>query len=277
MDTSTTQLSPPLVLVFAASDPSSGAGIQADLKSLSSMSCHPLTALTAITVQDSVGVEAVLPLDARWVEAQARAVLEDMPVDAFKIGLSGSTEIIEVIARILDDYPEIPLVLDPVLASGRGDELADDEMIAALRELLLPRTTVLTPNSLEARRLVENEDDEEPSLAECARRLTALGCRYVLLTGTHENTTQVVNTLYDASGVVRSDTWERLAGSYHGSGCTLASAVAAGLAHGLAVEEAVQQAQEYTWQTLAAGFRPGMGQFIPDRFFWARPRAESDE
>ena len=114
-------------------------------------------------------------------------------------------------------------------------------------------------------------------MAECARRLTALGCRYVLLTGTHENTTQVVNTLYDASGVVRSDTWERLAGSYHGSGCTLASAVAAGLAHGLAVEEAVQQAQEYTWQTLAAGFRPGMGQFIPDRFFWARPRAESDE
>ena len=270
MDTSMTQLSPPLVLVFAASDPTSGAGIQADLMSIASMSCHPLTALTAITVQDSVGVEAVLPLDARWVEAQARAVLEDMPVDAFKIGLSGSTEIIEVIARILDDYPEIPMVLDPVLASGRGDELANDEMIAALRELLLPRTTVLTPNSLEARRLLENDDDGEPTLAECAQRLIALGCRHVLLTGTHANTPQVVNTLYDASGVVRSDTWERLAGSYHGSGCTLASAVAAGLAHGLAVDEAVQQAQEYTWQTLAAGFRPGMGQFIPDRFFWAR-------
>ena len=264
------------MLVFAASDPTCGAGVQADLMSLSAMNCHPLSVLTAITVQDSVGVDAVLPLEPHWVEAQARAVLEDMPVASFKVGLPGSAGIIAAIARIVADYPQIPLVLDPVLASGRGDDLSSQEMITALRELLLPQTTVLTPNSLEARRLTEVGGNENPALDECARRLIASGCRYVLLTGTHENTAQVLNTLYDAGGAVRSDAWERLDGSYHGSGCTLASALAAGLAHGLSVEAAVLQAQQYTWQTLAAGFRPGKGQFIPDRFFRMRSKVEND-
>lgn len=270
----TPQLVPPIVLSFAASDPSGGAGIQADLLTLSSMGCHPLSVITALTVQDTAGVEAILPIDAEWIEDQARALLEDMPVAAFKIGLPGSVENIAVIAEILSDYPDIPLVLDPVLASGRGDDLTDDEMIAALRELLLPQTTILTPNSLEARRLADDEESE-PALDDCARRLIGLGCEYVLVTGTHENTAQVVNTLYGESGLVRCDSWERLPGSYHGSGCTLASAIAANLANGLSVTEAVRDAQDYTWQSLAAGFRPGMGQFIPDRFFWAR--AAGDE
>ena len=144
-------------------------------------------------------------------------------------------------------------------------------MIAALREMLIPQATLVTPNSLEARRLADEDDEEEPELDECARRLLSYGAEFVLLTGTHENTPLVVNDLYSREGLVRSDNWERLEGSYHGSGCTLASAVAACLAHGLTVSEAVVEAQEYTWRTLAAGFRPGMGQFIPDRFFWARP------
>lgn len=272
MDTSSTQLSPPIVLTFAATDPSSGAGIQADLMTISSMGCHPLSVVTALTVQDTIGVDSILAIDPEWVEDQARAILEDMPVDVFKIGLLGSVENVAVIAGILADYPDVPLVFDPVLASGRGDELADEDMISAIREMLLPQTTVLTPNSLEARRLVcgkgENEDDYP--LAECARRLIASGCEYVLLTGTHENTPMVVNELHGSDGLLRRDTWKRLPGSYHGSGCTLASAVAAGMAHRLSVSEAAREAQEYTWQTLAAGFRPGMGQFIPDRFFWAR-------
>jgi hydroxymethylpyrimidine/phosphomethylpyrimidine kinase len=273
------QLSPPIVLTFAASDPSGGAGIQADLMTLSSMGCHPLSVVTAITVQDTLGVEAVYPLDSEWVEDQARAVLEDMPVAAFKIGLVGSVENISVIAEIVSDYPDIPLVLDPVLASGRGDELATEEMLEAIRELLLPQTTVLTPNSMEARRLAEEEEDEDvPDLPSCAQRLISLGCEYVLVTGTHENTPKVINTLYGENGQVRSDRWDRLPGSYHGSGCTLASAVAANLANGLDVADAVRDAQEYTWQSLANGFRPGMGQHIPDRFFWARnvePEVES--
>ena len=123
---------PPVVLTFAASDPSGGAGLQADLLTLASMGCHPLSVVTALTVQDTLGVEGVIAIDADWVADQARALLEDMPVDAFKIGVLGSVENIAAIAEILSDYPDVPLVLDPVLASGRGDELATEEMGYAL-------------------------------------------------------------------------------------------------------------------------------------------------
>ena len=268
--------SPPIVLAFSASDPSGGAGVQADLLTLASLGCHPLSVITAITVQDTVGVEEVMPLDAEWIADQARCVLEDMPVSVFKIGLLGSVEIIAAIAEVVSDYPEVPLVLDPVLASGRGDELATEEIISAMRELLIPQTTVLTPNSMEARRLAQEEADESdyPSLDESARRLLDLGTEFVLITGTHENTPEVVNTLYARAGVVRSDAWQRLPGSYHGSGCTLAAAIAATLANGLDIPEAVRDAQEYTWQALSAGYRPGMGQHIPDRLFWAREDEE---
>ncbi|HZX29973.1 MAG TPA: hydroxymethylpyrimidine/phosphomethylpyrimidine kinase [Rhodocyclaceae bacterium] len=270
---------PPLVLVFAASDPSSGAGIQADLLTLASLGCHPLTALTALTVQDTVGVESVHPVESEILERQARALLEDMPVAAFKIGVLGSLDNIVTVAEIVSDYPDVPLIFDPVLASGRGDEFSNEDMLSAMRELLLPQTTVLTPNSLEARRLAEQEDDEsEPAPDECARRIIEMGAQYVLLTGTHENTPQVVNTLYSEAGIVlRRDRWDRLPGSYHGSGCTLASAVAAYLAGGAGIEEAVREAQDYTWQSLAKAFRPGMGQFIPDRLYWARGEGEDED
>jgi hydroxymethylpyrimidine/phosphomethylpyrimidine kinase len=275
---STVSPSPPQVLVFAASDPSSGAGIQADLLTLASLGCHPLTALTALTVQDTTGVQSVHPVAAELLEQQARTVLEDMPVVAFKIGVLGSIENVVTVAEILSDYPEIPLVFDPVLASGRGDELSGEEIIAAMRELLLPQTTLLTPNAPEARRLAENDDDEgEPSIDVCAQRLIEMGAQYVLITGTHENTPQVVNTLYGPDGVIRRDEWERLPGSYHGSGCTLASAIAGCIAGGANIEDAVRDAQDYTWQTLKNGFRGGMGQFIPDRFFWARGGDEAAE
>jgi hydroxymethylpyrimidine/phosphomethylpyrimidine kinase len=270
---------PPIVLVFAATDPSGGAGLQADIMTLSSMGCHPLSVVTAVTIQDTMGVDGVSPIDAEWVSDQARCVLEDIPVAAFKLGLLGSVEQIAAIAEVVSDYPEVPLILDPVLASGRGDELMNEEMVIALRELLVPQTTILTPNTLEARRLAadDSEEGEMPDLAECARRIIASGCEYVLVTGTHENTPQVVNTLYGQNGVVRSDAWQRLPGSYHGSGCTLASAVAATIANGLEISDAVKDAQEYTWQTLKAAFRPGMGQHIPDRLFWAHEDEQRDE
>jgi hydroxymethylpyrimidine/phosphomethylpyrimidine kinase len=268
---------PPIVLSFAASDPTGGAGIQADLLTLASMGCHALTVVTAITVQDTAGVEDVLPIDADWVSDQARVLLEDMPVAAFKIGLLGSVENCAAIAEVVSDYPDVPLILDPVLASGRGDELAAEDLIEAMREMLIPQTTIITPNSLEARRLADDGGDEERSLEDCAKRILEMGCEYVLITGTHENTPQVVNTLYGQQGVIRSDSWPRLSGSYHGSGCTLASAIAATLANGLDIPEAVREAQEYTWQTLNAGFRPGMGQHIPDRFFWARENDDEEK
>jgi hydroxymethylpyrimidine/phosphomethylpyrimidine kinase len=135
-------------------------------------------------------------------------------------------------------------------------------MIAALRETLMPRCTIVTPNSVEARRLASASD-----LRECARRILAMGSRHVLITGTHEAGDAVVNTLYGAGGVLSEDRWPRLPESYHGSGCTLASAIAAAIANGRTIVEAVREAQAFTWKALAAGFKPGKGQFLPNRSF----------
>ena len=255
--------SPAAVLAFAASDPTGGAGIQADLLTIAALGCHPLSVITALTVQDTHGVERLLPIEASWITAQARRLLDDIPVAAFKAGILGSAQNVRAVSEVIAQHAAVPFVVDPVLASGRGDPLAQDEVIEALRELILPQATMLTPNSLEARRLADGAGD----LAECARRLIDQGCEYVLITGTHEAGTDVVNVLYDASGVVREDRWPRLPASYHGSGCTLASAIAAELAKGLEPPEAAQAAQRFTWESLAAGFRPGGGQFVPHRFY----------
>ncbi len=269
---------PPTVLTFAGSDPSSGAGLQADILTFASIGCMPLSVVTAITVQDTVGVGGVLAMDADWVNDQARTILEDIQVSAFKLGLLGSVENITVIAEIMADYPDIPLLIDPILTSGRGDDLSNDEMMDAMMELLFPQATLITPNSIEARRYALADDETNHiSLDESAARLLAMGPEYVLITGTHERTSAVINTLYGEDNFVKSYEWERLPGSYHGSGCTLTSAVAACMAHGLSVEEAVTEAQEYTWQTLKHSHRIGMGQFIPDRMFWARDEEESED
>jgi hydroxymethylpyrimidine/phosphomethylpyrimidine kinase len=264
-------VSPPIVLTFAASDPTGGAGIQADILTIAALGAHPLSVLTGLTVQDTRGIEGTQAVDDDWVVDQARVLLEDISVQAFKIGVLSSVENVAAVAEVLADYPDIPVVFDPVIASGRGDPLADEEMLAAMSELLLPLTTVLTPNSIEARRLTQEEDDSEDvediALADCANFLIELGAKYVLVTGTHEQAPQVVNTLYGATGLVCTDAWERLPGSYHGSGCTLASSIAVMLARGMEVREAVQAAQRYTWNTLAHAIHPGMGQAIPNRFF----------
>jgi hydroxymethylpyrimidine/phosphomethylpyrimidine kinase len=267
---------PPIVLAFSAADPSGGTGVQADVLTLASMGCHPVSVVTALSVQDTLAVEGMQPVDSEWVADQARCLLEDMPVDAFKIGALGSVENVAAVAEVLSDYPEVPLILDPVLASGRGEEFATDEMVHAMTELLLPQTTVLIVNSLEIRRLAEtDDDDDDPSLAGCAAALVEAGCEYVLVTGTHEPSRDIVNTLYGKNGVVRTDSWSRLPGSFHGAGATLAAAVTAMIANGLDVPEAVREAQDYTWHALKKAYRPGMGRFLPDRLFWARDDNEA--
>jgi len=243
--------SPPMVLAFAASDPTGGAGLQADVLTLAARGCHPLSVVTALTVQDTRGVESLHAVEPAQVVAQARCLLADFEVAAFKLGVLGSAANAGAIASLLKAQRGQPVVLDPVLASGRGDPLAS----AGSLSVLFPLTSVATPNTLEAQRLGG------------VGAMLEAGCRYVLLTGTHAEGAEVVNKLYDASGLVREDRWPRLQGEYHGSGCTLASALAAALAKGLAMPEAVRDAQDYTWHALEAGFRPGAGQFIPQRFF----------
>jgi len=244
-----------MVLSFAASDPTGGAGLQADVLTAAARGCHALSVVTALTVQDTSGVERMVAVDSQLVRDQARRVLADIAVAAFKLGVLGSADNIRAIAEVLSDHAEVPLVVDPVLASGRGDPLASEDMIDALRSFIVPQSTILTPNSREARRLGGVDE------------LLALGCDYVLVTGADEADGEVVNTLYSRAGVVREDRWQRLPGSYHGSGCTLACAIAAAMAHGRELSAAVREAQHYTWQALAAGFRPGAGQLIPSRFF----------
>ena len=270
-------LPPPLVLTFAASDPTGGAGLQADLLTIAALGGHPLSVVTALTVQDTSGVARVRAVEADLVAEQASCVLADMSVQAFKLGVLGSRENAAAIADVLERHPEVPVVLDPVLASGRGDPLAADDLIAAMRELILPRCTLITPNSVEARRLAGRED-----LEACARALMNMGSKYVLITGTHEASEDVVNVLYGVQGTsrgaaLRKDAWPRLPGSYHGSGCTLASAIACHLAAGAPIEEAVRKAQDFTWQALKAGFSAGRGQYLPDRFFRTRPGREAGQ
>lgn len=257
---------PPVVMVFGGSDPTGGAGLAADILTLATFGCHAAPVATAITAQDTEGMKQYLPVPPELVIAQARAVLEDMPVAAFKTGMLSNSAIASAIASIADDYPDIPLIVDPVQRSGRGDPLSEEPLEDALRVLLLPRAQLVTPNTEEARRLAPDSD----TLDACAQELMSLGCEYVLITGTHDNTPQVLNRLYGNKRLLDTFTFERLPYGYHGSGCTLAAACAAALAHGLDPANAITQALHYTWNTLKHGHRLGMGQHLPDRLYWGR-------
>ncbi len=260
----------PVVMALSGLDPTGGAGIQADIEAIASMGCHTLPIVTALTVQTSRNVLRYETVDPLLLIEQARAVLEDIPVNAFKLGMMGDVQTIEAVHSILQDYANIPVVFDPIIAAGGGTALADEEVIAAMCELLLPMTTIITPNSEEARRLAPEAD----SLDACAEQLQDMGCEYVLITGTHEDSPAVTNTLYTNHRRLESFSWDRLPHSYHGSGCTLAAAISALLAQGLDPFNAVHEAQEFTWQSLRQGFRPGLGQYFPDRLFWSRGEDE---
>lgn len=264
-------MNPPIVLVFAGNDPTGGAGLSADAEALSSMGCHPCPVVTAITVQDTFGLKAFVSVEDDLVTAQARAVLEDMPIAAIKVGMVGSLANLRAIARIIADYPNIPVIIDPILTTGRGDPLSEESLQSDYRSLLCPLATLLTPNSIEARALVPEAD----TLEACAQGLMSLGSQYVLITGTHEPTAEVVNLLYGNRQLLERLSYKRLPREYHGSGCTLAASCAAVLAQGLDPVNAVVQALEYTHKALEKAWRFGMGQDLPDRLFWARDEGDS--
>ena len=263
----------PVVMTFAGSDPSGGAGLQADIETLASMGCHTTPVVTAVTVQDTQQLFHFQAMDASLVIEQARAILEDIPVSVFKIGMIGSAENAEAIHSILLDYPDAPVVLDPLIVAGGGGELADDELIDAMVNLLFPLTTVLTPNSEEARTFAPEAD----TLDACAQEILELGSEYILITGAHENTPHVVNSLYGENRLLESYTWDRLPDRYHGSGCTLAAAIAGLLSQGLPPTTAVLEAQEFTWASLDNAYRIGMGQRIPHRLFWAHGEDNTEQ
>ncbi len=257
----------PVVIAVSGLDPTGGAGIQADIEALASMGCHAAPVITALTVQTTRDAVYWEPVDAALLRRQLDAILSDMKIAACKIGMPGSAAIARAVHEVFAGQRDIPVVVDPVLVAGGGGALADEETRIAMLELLLPLATVVTPNTREATALVPDAADIDAR----ALALAARGAEYVLVTGADDPGDAVINRLYDANGPVETFRWERLPGSYHGSGCTLAAATAGLLAHGAEPRAALREAQEYTWETLRQGYRIGHGQPVPNRLFWALP------
>ncbi|MES9851581.1 MAG: hydroxymethylpyrimidine/phosphomethylpyrimidine kinase [Candidatus Thiodiazotropha sp. L084R] len=257
---------PPVVLAIGGHDPGGGAGIQADIESIGANGCHAATALTCVTVQDSCNVDQLIPLPAETLGAQCMAVLQDCRVSAIKIGLLGSPQAAEVVIGIIQDHPEIPIIFDPVLAAGGGNDLTSQALLTIIQQRLVPLCDLITPNTEEATRLSGSSDNV--SIDHNAETLLQSGAQAVLITGTHDlsDTKVVINRLYQQKKVPILSSWPRLTGEYHGSGCTLAAALAAHIAHGASVEDATQKALSYSWDCLNSGFRIGKCQSLPNRW-----------
>ena len=259
--------SKPVVLVFSGSDPTCGAGLQADVITLAQLNCHPLTVVTSITSQDTARVRSVTPITTQLIREQANVLIEDVAIDVIKIGMIPSVDVLHEIILILRKFPTKPVVLDPVLSSGGGYPFGSKLLVQKIVKDLLPLCLLITPNTNELITLVGANQKVSSSLRMDANAsaLITNGVNFVLSTGTHADSKDVENSLLDETGLVKSWVWPRLINEYHGSGCTLASAAAAFIANGLSVPEAVDRAQQFTWNSLNEGFGIGSGQLIPDR------------
>jgi hydroxymethylpyrimidine/phosphomethylpyrimidine kinase len=247
------------ILAIGGHDPCGGAGIQADIESIAANGGHAVTAITALTVQDTINVTRIEPVPVDLFRQVLATLDDDLSFDAIKIGLIGDAGIAEAIADFLESQTGIPVVLDPVLAAGGGREMSSQAIREQMLEKILPHVSLVTPNLPEARRLTGKDD-----AASCASLLLDKGAEAVLITGGHDEGDSIINRWYDASGEQRFE-WERLKGEFHGSGCTLASAVAVFLARGMPMKLALRLAQAFTHDALAKAGYAGRGQKIPRR------------
>ena len=258
------------VLVFAGHDPSGGAGIQADIEAIAAQGAHALPIITALTVQDNNHVYAVHPVSAEVIRAQTLALMTCLPIRAIKLGIVGNRENAEVIAQLIDEIQAqrtadkkcLPVILDPVLGSGRGNALAVDEACLAIAPLLA-RASLITPNLPELAKLAPH------GLTSAQKAASLLGGAVadVLLKGGHADDEAVINRWFSSAHVNEEVqwTWPRLSGQFHGSGCTLAAAIAGRLALGETMEQSLFSAQEYTQAALSCAFAIADGQLIPQR------------
>jgi hydroxymethylpyrimidine/phosphomethylpyrimidine kinase len=244
----------PTALSIAGSDSGAGAGIQADLKAFACCGVHGMTAITAVTAQNTVGVYAVEPVSPEMIVAQVRAVAEDIGVDAVKIGMLGTVETVDAVVEALDLIGEAPVVVDPVMVAESGAVLLDDDARTALIERLLPLATVVTPNIPEARALTGAERDSQEDLA---REVLALGPKAVVVTGGHSE--EIADLFFDGSRAETIPGDRHPDGASHGSGCTHSSAVAAFLARGFTPLEAAREARGVAAQAVREGLR-GLGE-----------------
>lgn len=250
----------PVVLAFSGHDPTGAAGVQADIEALAYAGCHCISVITSLTAQNTSECRSMTPQSPAGFREQLDLLTGDIAVDACKIGLVGSIELVEVIGDYLD-RARFPIVLDPVLGAGTGADLSSPGLIRAMIECLFPHTSVITPNLEEARALTGCSDTEQ-----ALYRLLDLGCATALITAADQAGDQVANTWMDETREVHSYRWDKLPGRYHGSGCTLSACLAGRLALGDTNRTAVETAQEYTWQTLKRARRTGKAQLHPERF-----------
>ncbi len=267
---------PPLLLCFAPTDPSGAAGIQADVLTGSSLGCHVLSVLTGLSIQDSAGVEDVQALGPEFIDDQARCLLEDMTVQAFKVGALYSPETVSAVAQVVADYPDVPLIVhlgvDVVDGDAQAREVAD-ETVAATIELLLPQADVVVVEHQRLERWFAEELLAKGEAENAVQALLAAGPEYALVTGVPHAGGSPVNVLAGGGPEAEAWSWRRLPGGFRGAGSTLAAALAAMLAGGAPLRQAVIDAQQFTRRSLEAGFQPGMGRTLPDRMFWMRGNA----
>ena len=251
----------PVVLALSGHDPSGAAGIQADIEATARAGCHCVSVITSLTAQNTSEFRAMEPQSPAQFREQLGLLTEEIRVDACKIGLIGSSQLVEVIADYLRDA-NCPVVLDPILGSGTGANLALPGLVPKLVDYLFPHTTVITPNLEEALALTGCNDT-----IKALHALLDLGCDTALITGADNGRGELLNTWMDNTREVHNYRWEKLPGVYHGSGCTLSAHLSGWLARGGSVRVAVEKAQEYTWHTLRNAHKTGKSQLHPDRFF----------
>lgn len=262
---------PPRVLTIAGSDSGGGAGIQADLKTMLALGVHGMSVICAVTAQNSLGVQGYWELPSAAVMAQLESVLGDIGADAIKTGMLATATIVDTVCDVLEDYPGIPVVVDPVAVSKHGDPLLAEGCVEVIRRRLLPLATVVTPNLYEAGLLTGLTITDEPDLLEAAERIAGFGPRWVLIKGGHLPG-RPVDLLY-SEGEMLTFPAERVDTRHtHGTGCTLASAIASGLASGRDVADAVATAKEYITGAIDGGFPLGSGIGPVDHAWWFRDR-----
>ena len=265
--------SSPLILCFGVSDPSGATGIQSDLACFSAHGCHGLSVTTGLLIADTARVDDMHEIDADWVIDQGRVLLEDMPIAAFKVGALASVEQVAAVAEIVSDYPHIPLVLDPFLSSLPDSGLLDDDMLTAVRQILVPQAAMLVVSQVELARMAETWREVPATLAEDVAELTGTGCGFVLVTGTGAAGATVSDTLFGEDGEIASYSTPRLPGAFIGAGCTISGTLAALLAAGADPVHAAREALAFTAGALAHAQRFGMGKLVPNKFFNAVPAA----
>lgn len=249
---------PDIALTIAGSDSGGGAGIQADLRTFAAFGIHGVCAITAVTAQNTRGVTAIHALPRAMLRAQLDAVLTDFRVRAIKIGMLATPSLAREVAAVLARYPRIPVILDPVLVATTGAQLAKTDLAEALLKHLLTSADLLTPNLPEAERMLDRKIETTADMHSAATALIARGARAVLLKGGHLPGKEISDLLLTANG----EHWfhqRRIPGESHGTGCSLSSAIAAGIAHGKPLDDAVENAIGFVHAALRAGYRPGKG------------------